>query len=316
MKRIISLCLLLGIMLSLVQPALAVSVSETNSFENENTLLEEIKDGHLFLSKNEDKIVVILTNDEDHFISASIIYENKPDLAYEWKITDYPMTTFLPNELSFWEGVVEYVESRMEEALCHESVIEVTDGPVARSNTINTLNNKLQEIHGDSYSDTKIRTDIRDGQSFYGYESLSFTVVPSKTVSWSAVYSIGLILASYFGIVPKDKAIEALLGVLGLALGLIEASTEIPPGKVNTYDCKAVYTRYVKMYGSDRVWTQVSKAFYYTGAEDASVRVNKEARLLDADDVEPVYYGQTGNTEDYFNYEYMNHAYQIWRGRY
>ncbi len=123
-RQIISVLLSFSMIFSITSTAFASTYAEDPSCE---TYVQEIVDGHSFMQRTAEKSVVILTNDPDHIIDISIKYESDPTLVYNWTIYDYPVTTFSPDDSTFWVGIIECVESNIDNATIFEFSFDETD---------------------------------------------------------------------------------------------------------------------------------------------------------------------------------------------
>ena len=95
---------------------------------------EEIPNGNLFALQSRTKTVVILTDDKACLIDISIKYPNQPDTVYQWRLSDYPVKSFAPNDDRFWDGIIAYAESNMAAAeivifedITYDEPIDITE---------------------------------------------------------------------------------------------------------------------------------------------------------------------------------------------
>lgn len=295
-KRIFSLLLAITCLLG-VMPVSAYAANDGSE-----TYLDETADGNIFVQKNQDKIVTIATTDVEHIVSISILYSKdirskESCIVYQWVLNDYP-DPFSPNIPSFWEDVIEYAEARKSEASLIAFALEETepDEPMALSSAGADLASDLQSIVGREYSNKYIEMRRMGGHDYRLYETLEYNIRKVHTLSWRDGATAVSIVTSTLGLVATNGTVTLICGVLGI---LSTASQDyLPAGKMNQYECMALYTRYVTVDYGTRQYGHAYKIRNFEGYEEASNNSTGRAHIIP--DTELLYYDSNQSAEYFY----------------
>ena len=257
----------------------------------------------MFIQETNEKLIAIGVDNTTHVITISIKYKTTPDTVYQWIFTDYPEKAFNMNDLSFWDGIIDYAEERPAEATpVHFTTEEISaDEPMVISSAGADLREDLQELVGTEHYDKYVSTRVINGKIFHMYEHLSFNIYKTRTVSWSTGITLASLVTNILGLATTSRTLAIICGVLGIAYTV--ASEIIPEGRIITYTCEANYHRYVKL-DSGSKYALTDKFVTYTGYEDADLNSSGRASIVPETKKE-VY----GISEDYFNGGIFNDAY-------
>lgn len=278
MKKIISIAVCLSMLLSIAVPVYA---AETIPCEKDYTVLD-VSEGKLYASKDEEKSVAILTDEEQLLIDISINYLDNPDIVYQWIFNDYPITEFVDN-VAFWNGIIEYAEEHRESAsiiefedITYENPIDVS---MMRSSAGADLIEDMENLLGKTEYDKQIKKTTYKSEVFRIRESLVFRVVTSGSKSWSKKITVATLITGVLGLPGvTDDLLSAICGAFGVT---VSAATLLPAGKINKYSCRAITSRYVTVNGSSYAYNITDKIIEYKGYEDAD-NSSKERAYVDS----------------------------------
>lgn len=295
-KRILSLFLAITCLLAVVPiSALAANV-------NPVIYLDEIADGNIFVQKTQEKIVTIGTNDVEHIVSISIlyskdIYPKESCIVYQWVFSDYP-EPFSPNDTSFWEDVIEYAETRKNDASLIPFTLDEAEpnGQMTRSSAIADLAADLQNRVGREYSGKYIEMRRMGGHDYRLYETLEYNIHEIDTLVWKKAATLLSIITSTLGLKGTDSTLDVISYVLGLASAV--PNQIISPGKVNEYECMALYTRYVTVDYGTRQYGHAYKVRSFKGYENAEDNNTERAYIVP--DSEMLYYDLNQSAEYFY----------------
>lgn len=256
--------------------------SSTVIYEPEDFYVGEIDDGNLFTLQTDNKSVAILTSDDKHLIDISIKYANNPDTAYQWKIEDYSVSTFIPTNVSFGTDIIQYAENNLSDAnvvdfedITYDEPIEV---PQTRSSAGADLLPALAKLLGSEYTKKLKHTETYKGQVFRGYQAMDFRILTNGSKSWSKKISVSSMIVSVLGLVASSTLVGAVCNAFGVALS---AASLLPAGKINKYLCLGMEYRYVTVNNSKYIYDNNDKTYEYKGYENASNN-NKERAYIDS----------------------------------
>lgn len=277
MKKIVSYILVLSLLFSLAQPAVAANSSHNT--EIQNATIEKIDNGYVFFQNEDVKRVIIISNVVTNSLNVAISYTEEPNVIHQWIIDDYPDSDLDYDSAQAWLEVVRYAEENMQDSFSTVMEWEPANDPdVGRASAGSDLRNALKAKYGSEYSDKKLRTEIKGGAFFTVYESKSFEISKQGTLTWGTVATVaGILLAiyGYFNEVALERAIGILLGFFGVAT----SDAPVKPNSLNYYNCYVLYTRYVMASSSDKQWSTTYKTIRHTGFENPSLDSNDRAAL-------------------------------------
>lgn len=306
-KKMISLLLVLALVTGIAVPVGAV---EAETSEPQDYTVESIEDGNIFFQQTDEKTVAIITDDTTHAVSISIKYSNaeSPNTTYQWIFNDYPVETFSPNDLTFWQDIIRYAENQLDDATIVTFMCEERDYPQTRSSAGADLKADMIDELGNEYT----------GKYYYGknmgydvyqlYEDFSYNIRKVKTLTWLDAISAATWLVNVANLLKLLDPTRTMATVLLIfdVVGPI-ASALIPAGKANEYKCLAQYTRYIKINGGSRKYCSGYKWVEYKGYEDASDNSTGRAHIIQ--ETKDTYYGPS---EEYFNTGIFDDAYGIY----
>lgn len=309
-ERAISILLSVSMLLSTVSTAFAAENTENFTNSPQDTYWEELVDGDVFVQQTDRKLVAIITSDAEHIVTISIKYVSQPNLVYQWIINDYPVAEFRPDDLSFWNDIIEYAEGKMGAAsLVEFSIEEISENdPMVFSSAGADLAADLEGITGKEYAD-KYTYQLKrmDGHDYRLYETMEFNIRQLSTLSWKSGTSIASVLVSIIGVVATGANVALLCSILGIASSV--ASTVLPAGKVNKYECMVQYIRYVTVDYGSRQYGHAYKIRNFEGYENADTNSTERAYVIP--DTELLYYSGS-QTEEYFNSGIFDEAYNAY----
>lgn len=280
--------------LSMASTAFAADSNVTDPNSLPNTYTEKLEDGDIFIQQSDWQTVVILTSDKDHIINIAIKYFDTPDMVYQWVFDNYPISSFFPDDFSFWTNVIEYAEGKKDEA----SVVSFTESdvnqPITRSSAGADLQAGMISDLGQPYTGRFKTSKIIEGHTYRIYETMEFIIRQVKVLTWNDAITVAGFIAGFIGLGPTTKLVSNICTIFGLAT--TAATAVIPAGKMNKYSCMAQYTRYVTIDNSERDYSYAYKFVSYDGGENASDNDVGRAQILF--DTKDTYYGMT---EEFYN---------------
>lgn len=301
-RRAITICLILCLLCSNITPAFALAAT------NGMTKIEDIGSGKMFIQETDEKLAAIGADNATHTITISIKYAANPSAVYQWVFNDYPEVEFDMSNISFWEEVINYAESKTEQATVVHFVTEEIpeDEPMVLSSAGADLREDLEGFLGTEYSNKHVSTKVMDGKIFQLYENLSFNIYSSGVRhSWNTGITISSLVAGVLGLTATTATMSTICGVLGIAFTV--ASMTLSSGKINQYTCAANYNRYVKMQSGTTYYALSDKIVSYTGYEDASLNSSGRASIVSATRSERYSHSQSHFNNGIFDEAYNNY---------
>ena len=307
--RQIAMILACCLFLSFIQPVCATSAS-SDWFDANNAHLEETEFGIFFVLMDDSKHITIRADESNHYLAVAIKYLATPDIVYQWLIPDYPVE-FQTDDYTFWTSIIEYAELRMSDATAIEFYSEeVTQNtPATMSSAGADLRDDLVELVGEEYENKYIRSEIMDGIHFKMYETLEFSIRKVRKYSWSQVMDVASLLTGVLGLVAKKDIAQKILGILSVATAVGGSILEVmvSEGSLNYYACEAHYTRYVKMDGGAKYYSQAYKIVSYKGFENADNNSAERAEIVSGPNT------KYSHSADYFNNGLFDAAYVAYK---
>lgn len=299
-RRVVTLCLILCLLCSNISPAFALDTV------NGTTKVEDIGSGKMFIQETDEQLTAIGADNATHTITVSIKYTDDPNTVYQWVFMDYPEDEFDMNDLSFWEDVINYAESKTEQATVVYFVTEEIseDEPMVLSSAGADLREDLEGYLGETeHSNRSVSTRVMDGRIFQLYEDLTFNIYSSGVRhSWNTGITISSLVVGVLGLAATSRIMATICGVLGIAFTV--ASMTLSSGKINQYTCAANYYRYVKLQSGATYYAVSEKIVTYKGYEDASLNSSGRASIVSDTKVE-----RFSRTESHFNNGIFDEAY-------
>lgn len=270
MKRFLALMLSLVLTFVMSTSTLAAEPLQEAPTTTTNYFTEETATGQIHVRQLNTKTITIITNDEQHQVDISIKYAVNPDLVYQWSFTEYPMPT-ASKTLSFWDEIINYVESNLDSATIVTFTDVIYDTPIdvslTRSSAAADMMEQMEEDLGTGeYFDNLIHTTTYQGKVFRIYESMDFRVLEAGYKSWSTTITIASLITSVLGLTPTTALVSALCSAFGVAT----STASLAAGKINLYTCRGMNYRYVTINGSNYIYNITHKFYDYNGYENGS----------------------------------------------
>lgn len=297
-RQVVALCLTICMLCSTICPVFAEETA------NDQTQIIEIDNGKMFIRETNEKLIAIGADSTTHVVSISMKFMTDPNTVYQWMFDDYSDEAFDVNNLSFWEGIIDYAEEKMEEATVVIFTDEeaVADAPMARSSAGADLRADLEDYHGTEHTDKYINTKVMYGKIFHMYEHLYFSISTAGAKSWNNTITIASLIVGVLGLAATGPIMAAVCGVLGVAF--TSASMFISAGKLNKYRCEAHYHRYVRL-DSGSKYALTDLIVSYTGYEDANLNSSGRASIIPESRSD-----NYSHSEDYFTSGIFDDAYE------
>lgn len=177
-----------------------------------------------------------LTNDPDHIIDISIKYESDPTLVYNWTIYDYPVTTFSPDDSTFWIGIIECVEGDIDNATIFEFSFDETDEncmTIAEGPAGQLFTEELELIVGPEYSNRfTYQMKVIEGHNYKLYENMDFRFSKNTVITWRTPVKLSALLTELLSLLPLPKTGQIICTVFGVIFTALE---QIIPAASVTY---------------------------------------------------------------------------------
>lgn len=299
-KKAISFALVFSMFFTMCLPAYAESSDVEESEADTFVYVEPIENGYIYSELNDSQAITILTDEVNKAIEIDIANRSQQSRVYQFILND---VSELNNTDEYWKSLIEFGNSHLDEAnIINVNVEEITYDEAEMeimplSSARADLLEELQSITGArDYSGKYLQSITRGGPTFKVNENCKLSINKMKTYSWNnnPGLTVGALITGILGLSPVPRLVAAICGVFGVAATV--ASILPSSAKMDKYDCKVQYLRYVTANGSQYAYATAYKFKDYMGYDNPN---NYERAYIDGSSLETTYDASANYFNDY-----------------